>query len=307
MRILITGASGFIGRNLLLRLTSKHSVIALYHKDKTFIRFLDEYGLNSVSSFCVDLANKKDLARLKVAIGNKIDACIYLAANGNPALSVKRPSWDLESNTISLINTCQTFNTKRFIFISSGAIYDGLNGKVSPKSKVSPRLPYAISKWASERYVEHFHEIGKIGKYVILRFFGAFGPFEPPRKIYSKLVRALCLEGKSEFTIVDDGNNLIDAMPVDDMILNLERVINSNRGNLIADFCLGSPLTVKGLVEEAGKIFNKKVRIKHMGTVPEYARFWGSSRVMEDEFGFESTLSLAYGLEKLANFLMEKK
>lgn len=307
MKILITGASGFVGRNLLLGVASKHSVIALYHRDKTFASFLNEHGLNSVSSFCLDLASKGDLERLKNAIGSEIDVCVYLAANGNPALSVERPAWDLKSNVISLINTCQFFNIKRFIFMSSGAVYDGLEGGVSPESKISPRLPYAISKWAGERYVEHFHKMGKIGEYVILRFFGAFGPHEPTRKIHSRLAKAFYLEDKTEFTIVGDGKNLIDAMPVDDAISGLEKVVDSDRGNLIADFCRGNPLTVEELVQEAGRIFDKKMCIRNAGTVPEHIKFWGSTRIVKNVFGFEPTSSLKQGFEKLANFLREKQ
>lgn len=308
MKILIAGASGFIGRNLLVRLgRSEHEIVALYHKDKTFVNFLDENDLSFVLPFCVDLVNGTDLETLIPAMGSEVDVCVYLAANGNPALSVERPAWDLESNTVSLINTCQSFNIKRFIFMSSGAVYDGLRGKVSPESKTNPRLPYAISKWASERYVEHFHKMGKISEYVILRFFGAFGPYEPARKIYSRLVKAFYIEGKKEFTIVGDGKNLIDAMPVDDAVLALEKVINSNRRNGIVDFCSGLPSTVEELVREAGRIFNRKVRIKHEGTIPEYTEFWALDSGMKTEFGFEPTSSLKQGFEKLANFLTRNK
>lgn len=305
MRILVTGASGFIGRNLLLRLDSKHDVIALYNKDETFVNFLNKYDLSSMP-FCVDLTNKGDLKILKAIIGNGFDVCVFLAANGDPVLSVERPAWDLESNAISLINTCQCFNIKRFVFMSSGAVYDGLEGGVIPSTHVNPKLPYAISKWASERYVEHFHKIGEIGEYVILRFFGAFGPHEPSRKIYSKLIKTFHIEGKDEFTIIGDGKNLIDAMPVSDATYGLEEVINSHRSNLIVNFHSGRPLPVKELVKTVGRIFNKTARIKHMGTMPEYIKFWASDKTMKTEFGFEPTLSLEYGLGRLIEFLEHK-
>ena len=306
MKILITGASGFIGRNLLLRLASESNVIALYNKDETFVSFLDEYNLDPMI-FRIDLTNKKSLERLKETIGNEIDVCVFLAANGDPVLSVEQPAWDLECNTVSLINTCLSFNVKRFIFMSSGAVYDGLEDGVSPDIKVSPTLPYAISKWASERYIEHFHKTGKIGEYVILRFFGAFGPHEPSRKIYSNLVKTFYLEGKDEFTIIGDGKNLIDAMPIDDAICGLEKVINSDRSNLIANFHSGRPLAVKELVKTIGKIFDKRISIKYVGIIPEYIKFWAIGKDMKTEFGFEPTLSLEYGLEKLTEFIVGVK
>ena len=42
--------------------------------------------------------------------------------------------------------------------VSSGAVYDGLTGEVTPATPVSPRLPYAISKLASEQYLRFFAE-----------------------------------------------------------------------------------------------------------------------------------------------------
>jgi len=306
MKILITGASGFIGRNLLLRLASESNVIALYNKDETFVSFLDEYNLDPMI-FRIDLTNKKSLERLKKTIGNEIDVCVFLAANGDPVLSVEQPTWDLECNTVSLINTCLSFNVKRFIFMSSGAVYDGLEGGVSPSTKVNPKLPYAISKWTSERYVEHFYKIGRIGGYVILRFFGAFGPHEPSRKIYSKLVKTFYIEGKDEFAIIGDGKNLIDAMPVEDAIRGLEKVIHSDRNNLIVNFHSGRPLTVEKLVRTIGKIFNRTAHIKHMGAMPEYIKFWASDNAMKTEFEFEPLLSLEYGLEKLIGFIKTQR
>ena len=68
--------------------------------------------------------------------------------------------------------------------MSSGAVYDGLRGAVSPATPVSPRLPYAISKLASEQYLRFFAEHrGTVDSYVNVRFFGAYGPYEAARKI----------------------------------------------------------------------------------------------------------------------------
>ena len=123
------------------------------------------------------------------------------------------------------------------IFFSSGAVYDGLTGLVSPESKLNPKLPYAISKLASEQYIQFFAKKGQIENYIILRFFGAFGPYEPERKIYTKLVRAFALEGKDEFVVRGDGKNLIDAMYVDDTIDGILKVMASSEKNKIVDFC----------------------------------------------------------------------
>ena len=52
----------------------------------------------------------------------------------------------------------------------------------------------------------------------MVRFFGAYGPYEASHKIYTRLVRAFALESRNTYTIYGDGANLIDAMYVDDAI-----------------------------------------------------------------------------------------
>ena len=74
---------------------------------------------------------------------------------------------------------------------------------VGPDTVLRPTLPYAISKQACENYVRHFRESGRLGSYVIARFFGAFGPYEPERKIYTRLVRWAMEQPDQPFEIED--------------------------------------------------------------------------------------------------------
>ena len=83
---------------------------------------------------------------------------LYLAANGDPAASSERPRWDLESNTVAFVTCLEHCPADHVVYVSSGAVYDGLRGAVSPATPVSPRLPYAISKLASEQYLRFFAE-----------------------------------------------------------------------------------------------------------------------------------------------------
>src|SRR5207253_3027359 len=125
-------------------------------------------------------------------LAGRADAALYLAANSDPAASAERPRWDLESNTVGLVNFLESCAVDHLVYVSSGAVYDGLIGPVSPASPVAPRLPYAISKLASEQYVRFFSERRRsVGSFIIVRFFGAYGPYEPARKITTRWLLAL--------------------------------------------------------------------------------------------------------------------
>ena len=91
-----------------------------------------------------------------------------------------------ESNTVALVTFLEHCSVNHLVYLSSGAVYDGLVGAVSPETPCSPRLPYAISKLAAEQYVRFFSERRhRPASYINVRFFGAYGPYEPARKYAS--------------------------------------------------------------------------------------------------------------------------
>ena len=117
-------------------------------------------------------------------------------------------------------------------------MYEGHRGLVDPTLPVEPTTPYGISKLTSERYIEYFQKRrGKIENYINLRFFGAYGPMELSRKIYTIIVNKFYLEKDYEFIMNGDGKNYIDAMYIDDAITGINKMIVSDKGNMTIDYC----------------------------------------------------------------------
>ena len=104
--------------------------------------------------------------------------------------------------------------------MSSGAVYDGLiGGRSRPRTPVSPRLPYAISKLASEHYLRAFAERRRtVGSYINVRFFGAYGPYEPRPQDHDALDARPDGAASASSRIRGNGENLIDFMYVDDAV-----------------------------------------------------------------------------------------
>lgn len=304
MRLIVPGASGFIGRNLILAIPADWEVVALYNTSLEFPGWITEKKRGGVAAFGCDLTNEAAVRDLADRVGFRFDACVFLAANGDPAFSVEHPFLDLQATVVTLIRFLSHFQIDRFIYFSSGAVYDGLSGPVSPAATLSPRLPYAITNWACERYIVGFERRERVGQYVNLRFFGAYGPYEPPRKIYTRLIRRFAFERVPQFTIRGDGRNYIDAMHVEDAIRGIMAVLESDRGNVTVDFCSGSPLTINGLVEAAARTFGlSEPVIEHVGQVPEYNRFSASNEAMAQLFNFRPKISIEEGLTQYKAFL----
>jgi UDP-glucuronate 4-epimerase len=303
MNVVVTGASGFIGHNVLLRAPREWNVFAVYHSTSGLDAFVKEHGLANVTPVKCDLMSEADVKALAATIGGKPDAMLYLAANGDPAASSGRPRWDLESNTVAFVNTLEHCPAEHVVYVSSGAVYDGLQGGVTPATPVFPKLPYAISKLASEQYLQFFCERrGTVSSYVNVRFFGAYGPYEAPRKITTKWLEALA-RGERQFVIRGDGRNLIDFMYVDDAVDGFLELVKATGARLTVDFASGTPVSINDIVATMASNLGVEVSVRHEGTVAEYIEFRSADRTMRERFGFAPAVSFADGLNRLAAFL----
>jgi UDP-glucose 4-epimerase len=303
MKLLVTGASGFIGHNVLLRAPRDWDIFALYHSTPGLEGFVKQHGLTHVRPMKCDLMSAAEVSALSRQIGGRPDAMLYLAANGDPAASAKRPRWDLESNTVAFVNTLEQCPADHVVYVSSGAVYDGLHGAVTPATPVAPKLPYAISKLASEQYLRFFCERrGTVSSYVNVRFFGAYGPYEPARKITTKWLQALA-RGERAFVIRGDGQNLIDFMHVDDAVDGFLELVKAKGARLTVDFASGTPVSINDIVATMASTIGVEVTVRHEGTVAEYIEFRSTDTTMRDRFGVAPKISFADGLERLSAFL----
>lgn len=310
MRLLITGASGFLGRNALLALPSSWQAVALYRpSNTTFLPFLKTHQLHHVQPVACDLTDVRQVLRAISQVGKDFDSCLALASNTSIPGSIERPIEDLTTNTLGLLHLLQCCSSGHLVYLSSGAVYVGLTGLVGPGAKVSPTLPYAISKLASEQYLRAFVYHHQSPKCVtIVRFFGAYGPYEPPRKLYTKLVRQFAFQRDPHFTVIGNGENYIDAMYVDDAIKALLAVLTQppSEGVRCIDLGVGSGESVNSLITRAAYTFGLSPQITHEGSAAEYIQFVIDPRPFASLYQFTPTISLEVGLKRLAAYLEQE-
>lgn len=310
MRLLVTGASGFLGRNALLAIPTSWQVIALYRPDNAgFLPFIEAHRLHHVRPVACDLTDIYQVTHAISQVGKDFHSCLALASNTSIPGSIERPIEDLTTNTIGLLHLLQNCSFDHLVYLSSGAVYVGLTGLVGPTSAVSPTLPYAISKLAAEQYIRSLAEHQKTPKHsTIVRFFGAYGPYEPPRKLYTKLVLQFAFKRDPYFTVNGDGENFIDAMYIEDSIRALLAVLAlppSERVRCI-DLGVGSGESVNSVVTRAAHIFGLEPQIKHEGSVAEYIKFVIDPGPFTSLYQFKPTTSLEVGLRRLANHLEQE-
>jgi UDP-glucose 4-epimerase len=305
MRLLITGASGFVGRNVLARAPRDWNIVAVYNGADDFPAFLAAAQLGHVRAVRCDLTSPAEVQALRAAAG-EVDAALYLAANGDPAASVRDPLRDLRLNTVALVTFLEHCPVPHLVYLSSGAVYDGLAGVVTPASRVSPRLPYAISKLACELYVQSYAAgRGALAGFVNVRFFGAYGPYEPLRKITTRFLTAV-KRGDRRFTLRGDGRNLIDFMFVDDAVDGLFRLLAAPHGTqATVDFASGRPLAIGDVVQAMKSAAGSSIAIDYDGVTAEYIEFRSGDRAMAERFGVAPGIAFEEGFRRLQAFLAE--
>jgi|ETN01SMinimDraft_4_1059930.scaffolds.fasta_scaffold28541_2 UDP-glucose 4-epimerase len=305
MKIIVTGATGFIGKNLLLSLNKEWDVTAIGRNVDELNRIVSDNQLSNVKVHSCDLSSEGAVEELFGLIGGKFDVCVYLAGNTDPNFSVQNPKEDMLANSGAVVNFLSRIEVGKFIYFSSGAVYHGLEGEVNPEVTLDPKLPYAISKLASEQYVQFFQKKGNVGNYLIVRFFGAYGPYEPPRKITTKLIKELLFEGEDYYEIYGDGENIIDIMFVDDTVDCIINMINDEKiKNVTFDLCTGRQISINNFVMEVAKILGKEdIRIISKGVSNENIMFRASKDNCEKYFNFKERVSLDKGLGKLIQHL----
>ena len=174
---------------------------------------------------------------------------------------------------------------------------------MSPSVAVSPRLPYAISKLASEHYVQFFAERrNAVTSAINVRFFGAYGPYEAPRKITTRWLQAMA-GGQRDFVVRGDGENLIDFMYVDDAVDGFLELVKAFGTTTTVDFASGAPVSVNQVVQAMARTLGVDVTLRHDGRVAEYIEFHSVDSAMRDRFGVVPSVSFADGLRRLSDSL----
>jgi nucleoside-diphosphate-sugar epimerase len=283
----------------------------LYRPSNTdFLHFVQTHRLQHVRPVACDLTDEYQVKQAMEQVGKNFDICLALASNTSIPASIQQPLQDLTTNVVGLLHILQNFTFDHIIYLSSGAVYIGLKGLVSPQSAVAPTLPYAISKLAAEHYIHayvHHHHISRSA--TILRFFGAYGPYEPQRKLYTKLVRQFAFERNPLFTVAGNGENYIDAMYIDDAIKALMAVLTrpSQDGIRCIDLGVGSRESVNQVVIRAAHTFDLEPQLHHEGSTAEYIQFVIDPHPFASTYQFVPTIPLEDGLKRLADHLWQEE
>lgn len=216
---LVTGGAGFIG---------SHLVRSLLGKD-THVRVLDNFNTGKIRHLhdMVDdiefiEGDFTDSETVKKAVQN-VDVIFHQGAVPSVPKSIKDPMTTHYVNvtgTLQLLHAAVKAGVRRFIYAASSSAYG--NSDVLPKREdmpTSPLSPYAVSKYAAERYCKAFYEVYGL-ETVSLRYFNVFGPNQDPHSEYAAVIPRfiLALLHNQPPLIYGDGKQSRDFTYIDNVV-----------------------------------------------------------------------------------------
>ena len=239
--ILVTGAAGFIGANLimaLLKMPEPLTIVGLDSVNDYYDISLKEYRLESIEA----LAKERPGSGWTFVRGNladksliwelfdkyRFDVVVNLAAQAGVRYSIDHPDAYIESNVIGFYNIlecCRQYPVEHLVYASSSSVY-GANAKVpySTQDKVdTPVSLYAATKKTNELMAHAYAKLYNIPA-TGLRFFTVYGPAGRPDMAYFSFTNRL-LQGKT-IEIFNYGNCKRDFTYIDDIVEGVVRVMS---------------------------------------------------------------------------------
>ncbi len=234
MKILVTGAAGFIGAALTLRLLKRgDEVIGIDNLNDYYDTNLKLARLETILHYAnfkfikIDISDKTKIEALFE--NEKFDNVMHLAAQAGVRYSISNPHAYIDSNIVGFLNIlegCRNNKIKHFVYASSSSVY-GANTKMpfSVHDNVDhPVSLYAASKKTNELMAHtysHLYGLATTG----LRFFTVYGPWGRPDMSLFKFTQNI-LEGKP-IDVFNYGNHRRDFTYIDDIVEGVMRVIDN--------------------------------------------------------------------------------
>jgi UDP-glucose 4-epimerase len=300
LTILVTGGAGYIGSHVVRELLRQRYQPVIYDNLQT------GHQKTTKNTLFIE-GDLSDSRKLKETFETyTIDAVMHFAADSLVGESVLKPLKYFSNNvrnSIELIEIIKEFKIKKFVFSSSASVYgEPKKIPITEEHPCRPLNPYGETKWIFEKFLQAYHDAGKLNS-ISLRYFnaagadpeGELGEDHSPETHLIPLVIKAAMGGASVPVYgtdydTPDGTCIRDYIHVTDLanahILALRKL---EQGNFSGVYNLGNGngYSVKEVIETVKKVTARKVLAVDSPRRPgDPARLVASSKKIREELGW---------------------
>ena len=330
MKILVTGAAGFIGFHTCLKLINQgHDVYGIdnindYYDPKLKFDRLNELGFNEAETklFKNEIKSAKfnslRFSRIDLVDHESIDILFNqeqfevvcnLAAQAGVRYSIENPKAYIDSNISGFLNIlegCRNHKVKHLVYASSSSVY-GENKKVPFKTTDNVDHPislYAATKKSNELMAHTYGHLYGF-KTTGLRFFTVYGPWGRPDMAYYLFAEAI--SNNKPIKVFNNGEMERDFTYIDDIVNGVTKIIEKNIDSRkhYKIYNIGNNKTESlqnfiATIEEAiGKKAIKEMYPMQQGDVP---KTFADITDLFNDYGYKSSTDIKVGIEKFINW-----
>ena len=326
MKILVTGAAGFIGYHVSHRLVSMgYQVVGLdningYYRNTLKFDRLKELGINLENAARFNFLTSSEtfpnfqFLRINLEDGKALtelfaqqdfSMVIHLAAQAGVRYSLDNPHAYVNSNIIGFLNIlecCRHYPVEHLIYASSSSVY-GLNKSVPFKTTDNVDKPislYAATKKSNELMAHTYNHLFGLSM-TGLRFFTVYGPWGRPDMATYRFTEAI-LEDKP-IKVFNNGLMERDFTYIDDIVKGILKIVEKRKSStdaLFELFNLGNSNSIKltHLIQAVEKALGKKAKQTLLPLQPgDVLKTWADMEDFEKEYGPLQKTTVKDGIE----------
>ncbi|MBS1517294.1 MAG: GDP-mannose 4,6-dehydratase [Bacteroidetes bacterium] len=315
MKILITGAAGFIGFHTAVKLcgegydvTGIDNVNSYYDTGLKMNRLNLLNKLDNFKFIKADLTDRENLK--KIFADEKPEIVINLAAQPGVRYSITNPEVSIQSNIIAFFNLlecCRELKGVRLIYASSSSVY-GNSRKIpfSVKDNVDhPVSLYAATKKSNELMAYTYHHLYKF-PVTGLRFFTVYGPWGRPDMAYYNFTEKI-MKGEP-IDVYNHGDMERDFTYIDDVTESVSRLVKKTDDNEYRLFNIGGehPVNLLKFIETLENKLGKKAEKNFRDMQPGDVKITSADTAdLAEYIDFIPEVRIEEGLEKFVKWFKE--
>lgn len=309
MKYLVTGGAGFIGSNLVKKLLEMGEDVRILDnfatgKRENILPYIDNPHLTVIEG---DL---RSFHIVRTAVKG-VDYILHQGALPSVPRSINDPITTNDVNilgTLNILEAAKEFGVKRVVCASSSSIYG--NSETLPKVEtmsVNPMSPYALTKYAQERYCQIYYNLYGL-ETVALRYFNVFGPNQDPTSQYSAVIPKFIklMSEDKEPVIYGDGIQSRDFTYVDNVVYANILACNAEKaaGEVINVAC-GESYTLLDLVKMINEILGKNIEPKFAPERPgDVKHSWAGIDKAKELLGYGVKVDFKKGLANIVKYYL---